>query len=150
MGQCAMLWHLLRSNATHVVTGHADGCVRWHVLEHPASTRTQARLTLQPVMDNSYCPDSVTPEPDASIKLITLGKVYPKQRKLAAVAVTEANAVLMLRDKGRPPIAASGTSAIHHVQLEHRQVWHCRRSRHGSACVLDRHAIHLSMDKACD
>eukprot|EP00892_Ulva_mutabilis_P010143 jgi/Ulvmu1/7500/UM037_0044.1 len=111
-----------RSNATHVVTGHADGCVRWHLLEHPASTRSQAPISMRQLPATSYCPNATAHEPEASIKLVALGKVYPKQRKLAAVAVTEDNVVLMLRDKGQPPVTASATSAVHHVQLEQRQV----------------------------
>lgn len=113
---------LRRSNATHVVTGHADGCVRWHVLEHSATTRAFAPLRMSPLPPNSFCPNSTAHDPEASIKLVTLGKVYPKQRRLAAVAVTEADTVLMLRDKGLPPVTASSPAAVHHVQLDHRQV----------------------------
>lgn len=111
-----------RSNATHVVTGHANGCVRWHILEHSASSRVETPLDMHALEAKSFCPNSTTPDAEASIKLLTLGKVYPTQSKLAAVAVTEANRVLMLRDNGESPIIAHSGSPVHRVQLEHRQV----------------------------
>lgn len=121
-----MLWKLLRSNATHVVTGHADGCVRWHLLEHGATARTEAPLTMRLLQGNSFCPNSTAQDPKSSIKMLTLGRVYPKQRKLAAVAVTEADSVLMLREHNQAPVTAHSGSTILNVLLENRQVWHSR------------------------
>jgi hypothetical protein len=114
---------LRSSNATHVITGHANGCVRWHIMEYSLYAQTSLTPSIRQVQNNSYCPDAAEDvSADASIKLLSIGRMYQKQQKLAVVAVTEANDVLMLRDAGRKPVIAPSAHRIHHVSFENRQV----------------------------
>ena len=114
---------LCSSNSTHVITGHADGCVRWHILKYSLYPKSVQDATIRQVQNNTFCPDAAgSASPDASIKLLSVGRMYQQHQKLAAVAVTEGNDVLMLRDAARKPVVASSAHNILHVYFENRQV----------------------------
>jgi hypothetical protein len=108
----------------YIVTGHANGCILWnHMTEQPPPiTLTTPVGSVSPIPNNSYCPPCEAPsEPQKAIALLSIGKIVPKQRKLAVVAVTASNEVLMLRDRGRHPLTTQVDSLVLHVYHENRQ-----------------------------
>jgi hypothetical protein len=92
-------------------------------MEYSLYSKANHKTSIRQVQNNSYCPDaadSITS--DVSIKLLSIGRMYQQHQKLAAVAITEGNDVVMLRDAARKPIIASSAHNIHHVYFENRQV----------------------------
>ena len=111
------------SNSTHVITGHANGCIRWHILEYSLIAKAPLASSIRQVQNNTFCPDAASSaSSDVSIKLLSIGRMYQQHQKLAAVAVTEGNDVVMLRDSARKPVVTSSGHNILHVYFENRQV----------------------------
>jgi hypothetical protein len=92
-------------------------------MEYTLSAKTPLSSSIRQDQNKSYCPDAAEgASPDAAIKLLSIGRMYQQNPKLATVAITEGNDVLMLKDAGRKPVIASSAHNIHHVYFENRQV----------------------------
>lgn len=92
-------------------------------MEYSLSTKSPQSSSIRQLANATYCPDDAdSGSPQTSIKLLSIGRVYPKHNKLAVVAVTEANDVVMLKESGRKPIILRSKRNIHHVHFENRQV----------------------------
>ena len=137
---------LCRQNATYILSGHANGCVLWHQFFEP-KPETDGYMEL--LVEQSYCPPCALEHgPTDPVKHVSVAKIIPKQRKMAAVAVTESGAVLSLRDRGRHPHITQVGSKVLHVYHENRQVrpvpCACKHQRRASA-----HRRHASSETLC-
>jgi len=115
---------LRRSNASTVITGHADGCVRSHTTHELHRTRERpaqkhAIATLEIDRAASYCPPADAPA-DAAIASLLLSKVAPRSRTTVALAVSEGSEVVVLW--GRSPYVVASAASILHLWYSSRQV----------------------------
>lgn len=109
-----------------VVTGHANGCVRAHVVSEDHSNRKYLEFgvrSITPELNQTYCPPADAPvNADDSVKLLYSGKIALKAQRYVVTAVTEGDRILMMRDHGRAPLVGSSNSRVLHLWQSQRQV----------------------------
>jgi hypothetical protein len=122
-------------NTSYVLSGHRDGCVLWSRVSSNMNRRNESQtshasyknrevLSIVTIRNNSYCPPCESQGATRqSIKLVDIGRMLTKQRRIVGVAVTEANELLMLRDRQRDPIRTEIGANVLHVYHENKQVW---------------------------